>query len=422
MPQNLVRLRVILSLLAVITSIAYLYTFHDLLNKAFVFEWNSFLSQRETSYLKQSFEQDIRTKFSYIGNVGIPIADFKIPVPLSWHLCETSSLVFFLLSFSLYGPHLNKLLKPPALLSSHLSDFLKKHYPTLNLMLTRIKLIDRPVLFFSAFTFILFASAQLILHHHGAYRIHSVEKLLLALTSAAMFFSFFPVRQQNILVYNRRKFITQMGSVALLSALSPTLIEKFFQSISIKHFSRPRYKTTHTKQWQPISVSTGLYQHKKSKSIYYVNEHGSVRCNSKINELHLDKIHALDLNNSSFPHISKLTASVFFENWSLKLLQKKKLADALQCLEIGCKYEIYRIRELNEQTPNIRIFKLYAGLCYKYKIKHNLSQLRNEVNHDKSLSSLLQPSTQRFLKTRAWWFKRRWFTKTQYNKTALTEI
>lgn len=426
MPSNLINIRIVLGFFAAIGTLFFLYAFSEPLTVSINFEWNSFSTNSELANQKHYAQHIVYNKYAFpiLDDIPIPKTEIKIPIPLSWHLYEIGILLLFLLSFLLHEPFLNSYSKAfPVLdeLGMPLSDFLKNKHPIVYFLLASIKNLDRASLFISAFAFFLFAATKLFLHHHGTYKIPDFDKLLLAATTIAMFLSIVPFRPQQALRNSRREFL-KYGSVALISAFSPTVMEKLFQSISVGHFSRPRYRTKHLSQWQKISISAGLYRHIKSDSFYYVNDLSFVRSSSKINDTHLVKAHFLDLNYSDFPHISKLTASTFFEDYSLKLMQRGKLQDALQCLEIGCNYETYRIRNHNEQKPNIRLFKLYGGLCHKHKVKHNLSKLRKEICHDKFLSDLLQPPPQRWLMTRAWWFKRRWSTKKQYNKVKLTEI
>jgi hypothetical protein len=412
--------------LATVTTFYYLYAFYDPLLASIQFELSPH-SIDSTLADNNHYEQRI-TYLKYtspvISNIPIPTTELTIPIPLSWHLFEIAILLLFLFSFTLQTSLLLGYLKlNPTVdaLNPFISNLLKKIPPSIHFILTNLRITESLSLTISAVTFTLFFSTKLFLHHHGTLNISNLDTLLLAATSIAMFLSLRPAQTLSMPHHNRREFL-KFSSLSLLTALTPFALEKLCQSISVKHFAQPRHRNKHTTLWHKVSISAGLYRHRKNKKIYYVNEHGFIRSLNNMKEDNLIKIHPLALNYSDFHLISKLTSSVFFEDWSLKLLQKGKLLDSLQCLELGCKYEIYRIREQHEQKPNIRLFKLYSGLCHKHEVKHNLSLLKKEITHDKLLSNLLLPPPQQWLMTRAWCFKRRWSTRKLYNKVKLTQV
>lgn len=416
-------IQTVLSIFISIATIIYLSVFFYPLKTSLLLELR-FLMTGFTIENKQNYiEQIIYIKSIspiYNGTV-IPWTNINIPFPITWHFYEIGILFVFLITFSLHIQPLNNYWSSIfdfSRLESMIENFSNKHPFILSLIVKANNRVIAP-LFLSVGAFVLFAGSILFLHHHGAPRIQYLDNILLAITTATMIVAIIPYPKQSAPIISRRNFI-KLSSISLIAAFTPTLLEKLFQSISIKHFPNPRYRDNHAVKWKNISLNAGLYKHKKSKKIYYVNELGLIRSYSKINEANLDRIHSLNLNHSDFPYISKLISATFFEDWSIKLLQRDKLYDALNCLEVGCRYQIYRIKNKNETNPNIRIFKLYVGLCYKNKIKHNLENLRKEITQDKIVFSILQPQPQHWLMLKAWSFKQRWLRRVSYNKNKLT--
>lgn len=433
-----------IGLLAAISALFYLYTFITPLNDILQFDWDSAparqsypinTDQRQINLERKKYIQDtIYSKFHIpiATSINIPRTEFTIPIPVSWHSFECLIFLFFLLYF-LLADHL----------ASHLvkwSSILKK-LDLLLLTILRNKWISTPAKVFGTtwinrtlfpvtlISFALFSIAVLTLRHHGGYiSTRYFEKLfvdtMLAIIPAVILLSTTSRFPQTTFTAGRRKFLAQSSSIIFLAAAaaSAKILEKTIQSIYLGNISHPRYRTSPRIMWHKISASQGLYQHIKSRKYYYVNNNGQVRSSCKINEMHLIKANISELHDSDFVRIPKFTSSVFFEEWSLMLLKKGQILDALNCLENGCKYEIFRIRTLNEQHPNIRVFKLYAGLCRKHKLMHHLFSLRREITHDKNLIDLLQPSPQRWLMTRASCFRQRWLFRKQYNKHPLTSI
>jgi hypothetical protein len=441
MVTNQARARVLVGIITLISTMAYLYIYSVPIKDSVLFEWDRLSANNLNvdGYFYNDAEQNkyiytnVYAKFSIpiIADITIPKTEIKIPVSISWYTYEIIVLALFLFFFLLGAPFLRcyKRVLPFICKLNHLiSSILENKYLFIFLKDTLTIKADRFLFPALVVFYVLFLFGHFILHHHGAHPGTSntqrvLFNLIMAIIPIAILFSVIPFATQIQSTNGRRKFLIQTSSIALfsISPFLPTATEKLFQSLIVKHIPRPRYKTKHAVLWHKIAVNPGLYRHSKSNNYYYVNDDNMIKSSSPIKAAHLIKVKSLALTEADFAYIPKHTASIFFENWALKLYKKGRILDALNCLEIGCKFEIYRIRTQQNNNPNIRLLKLYAGLCRRTNTKHKLSQLRKEIINDNLLGPLLQPPPQRWLFVRAFSFKQRWVHRKKYNGLPLTK-
>ncbi len=210
----------------------------------------------------------------------------------------------------------------------------------------------------------------------------------------------------------RRSAMFTFAGVALvigIGSLASTRLPKFMK---FGHISSPRFRIKkHSFVWK-INLSNGLYRHSKSKKFYYVDQQHMLRSHGLVEAMYLKPVSIIP--QTEFEFVPLLTANSYFERQALYFLEKRKYMDALSVLELGCRYQLYRMQQPNRFVPNIRIFKLYFGLCRKYKLQHHLDLVRNEIIKLK-FQPILAPRNERWMFSRAWCFKQRWFSRETYD-------
>lgn len=210
----------------------------------------------------------------------------------------------------------------------------------------------------------------------------------------------------------RRSAMFSVAGVALVIGIGSLATTRLPKLVKFGHISSPRYRAKkHNRVWK-MGLSHGLYRHSKSKKFYYVDQQNMLRSHGLVNAMHLEPVPTI--SQAEFGFVPMLTANSYFERHALYFLEKRKYMDALSVLEMGCRYQLYRMRQFDETAPNIRIFKLYFGLCRKYRLRHHLDGVRNEIIR-LQLRSILAPRNERWMLSRAWCFKQRWFSRKMYN-------
>jgi len=211
----------------------------------------------------------------------------------------------------------------------------------------------------------------------------------------------------------RRSTLMRIGGGALTIGIGALVATRLPKLKKFGHIPSPRFKTKKIGRVWKVNLSTGLYRHSKSKNFYYVDRENMLRSDGLVNAIHLKP--ESTISQSDFEFLPILTANSYFEHHAFHLFEKRKYMDALGTLEMGCRYQLYRLQKSDGFAPNTRIFKLYFGLCRKYRLRHHTDRVRDEIN-ELQLRSILAPGNQRWMFSRAWCFKQRWFSRTKYNK------
>lgn len=281
--------------------------------------------------------------------------------------------------------------------------------------------INQAIFIFCIISFFVFNALRLLLIHYGVYADSSrlYRKITWIVSSATIFSMAFlfvmPDSQTDLSTMGRRRVIMQITGLLFASIIPVKLMEKAPHFVSVGLVLNPRYRKKSGVFWHAVSLRPGLYRNVKSKKLYFVNHSKMLRAHDKIEQKNLEPVHGI--HEGEFENFSRLTADLYFEDQALHLLNSGKLTDALALLELGCKYQIYSV--LNNNKPNIRLFKLYFGLCCKYRRQGHLKFLKEEIKRHK-LEPSLQPFPQKWLLSKAWCFKSRWYRRVEYNNHKLT--
>lgn len=399
---------------------------------------NFSISKKEMAKFKSLYfkfdREEIHHEFTNPAAVQLEFSTLKIET--SWRKFEYFLMVFYFVFFFSFSAIFSKWLKFFEIaISDHLFQAIGKLCPkSLQAILERLTKFVNILcmskksywLIFSLgiVGFILFNVIRLLLVHYGVfadvsnfYKIFS--GMILCSTIIFIFLPFVNQRSTNEMLASRRYVFLKFASIAVISFMPIAIIEKGSQIVKLGLFPNPRYKKKELKSWHQTSLTPGLYRHINSKQFFYVNEAKQLRSRDNIATKNL--ILANGFGENEFRYMSRMTAKVYFEDRALHQIKSGKLLDALDLLELGCKYAIFSVLRNPSEKPNIRLFKLYFGLCHKNKLKHHLAKLRTQINQ-KKLRPVLQPSPQKWMRSKAWCFKNRWHSRREYNKHKLTSL
>jgi hypothetical protein len=207
----------------------------------------------------------------------------------------------------------------------------------------------------------------------------------------------------------RRGIIAAIPLIGL-AALFPTGGQALAPLVEAGHFSKPRFRTRKRPQRQVATLAHGVYRNPKSGTILYIDEKGNVACRQAINTHRL--IRVSNLTEADFPKISHLAAKILFEKQALSALEKQKTTDAVAWLDLGVRYQIYRRGKDRKFSINMRVVKLFAGLCYRHKVKGHIPAIRRKLVEQGMLAAF-QPATEGWL-THPGDFKKRWQIRRTY--------
>jgi hypothetical protein len=181
------------------------------------------------------------------------------------------------------------------------------------------------------------------------------------------------------------------------------------------HFSKPRFRTGKRPQRQVATLAHGLYRNPKSGTILYIDEDGSVACRQPIKTHRLIRVSSI--TEADFPKISYLAAKILFEKQALSALKKQKVTDAVAWLDLGVRYQIYRRDKDHKFSINVRVVKLFAGLCYRYKVKGHVPAIRRKLI-ERGMVGVFEPINEGWL-THPGDFKKRWLIRSTYGGTPI---
>jgi hypothetical protein len=184
------------------------------------------------------------------------------------------------------------------------------------------------------------------------------------------------------------------------------------------HFSNPRYRRRKRKARILVTLPHGLYRNPKTGKIFYVDLDGRLSCRDPIKTERLIRISSI--TEANFPHLTQLAAKICFEKQALSALKKGQLRDSIPWLELGARYELYRRTLRAKHKINVRVVKLFAGLCYRHRMKGRIPQFRRQIAAA-NLIGVFQPSPQNWL-GKASDFKYRWRYRKSYDQIPLLKV
>jgi hypothetical protein len=179
--------------------------------------------------------------------------------------------------------------------------------------------------------------------------------------------------------------------------------------------ANPRYRRKKRPQRISVNLPNGLYRNPKSRKILYVDPNGKISCYGPIDAGRL--IRVSNFTEANFPDLNPLAGKTCFEKQGLSALRKGQLADAIAWLELGINYEIFRRFQVPHHKINMRVVKLFAGLCYRHRIRGKIPVIRRKLLAA-NMVDLFQPSPEQWL-GKASNFKHRWLSREKYDGTKL---
>jgi len=210
-----------------------------------------------------------------------------------------------------------------------------------------------------------------------------------------------------------------LGSLAVLSfvALTGPVGRSLAQLATHRRFPNPRYRKARPPGRLTVNLPHGFYRNPKSGRIFYVNASRKISCYGPIKVSRLVRLP--QITEADFPNLSQVTVKTCFEQQALSALQQGKIRDAEPWLELGTRYEIYSKAKYPHHRINYRIVKLFAGICYRYKIKGRIPVIKQKLL-ETGLVDAFQPEPQKWL-GKASDFKYRWSWRKTYDGVPLTQ-
>jgi len=236
-----------------------------------------------------------------------------------------------------------------------------------------------------------------------------------ALCVAALYFGFAPLvtllgRRGPMARSSMRRQVLGATVLVAAGALTQPVGTALAQLVRYGRVPNPRYRH-HKRIARPlVKLPHGLYRNPRSGKIYFVDRSGRVSTHSLLKIRRLVRVSKI--TETDFPQLTPLAAKTCFEKQALSALGSHQLADAIAWLELGIKYEIFRCERDPHHHINNRVVKLFAGLCYRYRLHGRIPAIRRLIE-EAHLVAKFQPAPQRWL-TKAGEFRLRWRTRNDY--------
>ena len=245
---------------------------------------------------------------------------------------------------------------------------------------------------------------------------------MVALAVAAIYFGFEPLltlltRWWPAYSSMRRQIIIG-GALASIGALTLPIGTGFAQLVQYRRIPSPRYRRHKLAPRPLVKLPHGFYRNPRSGKIYFVDRSGRVSTHASLNARRLVRVS--QITEGDFPQLTPLAAKTCFEKQALSALSGNHLLDAVEWLELGVKYEMFRAAQDPNHQVNNRVVKLFAGLCYRYRLHGRIPAIRQLLKQE-NLIQQFQPAPQRWL-GKASQFRLRWRTREHYAGVPLLKL
>lgn len=217
---------------------------------------------------------------------------------------------------------------------------------------------------------------------------------------------------------NVRRQIVIGGVLAGIGALVLPVGTGLAQLARYGRIQNPRYRSHKLSSRQIVKLPHGFYRNPRSGTIHFVDRAGRISTHDRLKALRL--IHLSQITERDFPQLAPLAAKTCFEKQALSALGGNNLLDAVDWLELGVKYEVFRFTKDPQHRVNARVVKLFAGLCYRHRLHNRIAVIRRIIN-EANLIQEFQPPPQRWL-GKASRFKLRWRSREKFAGVPLLRL